>query len=61
MNQIWAWIENGEVVNTVYASDSDVKDPKYLWINITNMNPQPGIGWKYDGANFIAPPGFFGE
>jgi hypothetical protein len=24
-------------------------------IDVTNLNPQPSIGWTYDGTNFIAP------
>ena len=25
-------------------------------IDTTDLNPQPSIGWTYDGINFIAPP-----
>ena len=24
-------------------------------IDITNLNPQPSIGWTYDGTNFVEP------
>lgn len=55
MIKVWALILNGLVVNTVLASDQDIKDPAYVWIDITNLNPQPCIGWSYDGNNFIPP------
>ena len=54
----WAMIQNGVIVNTVYASDSDIKDPAYIWVNITSYTPIPGIGWTTtDNINFIPPAG----
>jgi len=26
------------------------------WINLTDITPEPGIGWTYENAVFIAPP-----
>lgn len=26
-----------------------------VFVNITNLNPQPQEGWEYDGSNFTAP------
>ena len=26
------------------------------WLDITNLNPQPWIGWTWDGTSWIAPP-----
>jgi hypothetical protein len=55
---IWAIIQNGTIVNTVYASQSDIKDPKYTWVDITNYNPVPGIGWTtVDNINFTPQVG----
>ena len=56
--ETWAMIQSGVIVNTVYASDSDVKDPSYVWVNITNIVPMPGIGWTTtDNINFTQPAG----
>jgi len=49
---IWAVIKDGVVVNTVVASEEDIKDSNYNWINITDMNPQPCSGCTYDGEKF---------
>lgn len=48
-------IQNGIVVNAVLASNEDLKDPNYLWVDITNVVPRPSIGWIYDGKNFNNP------
>ena len=59
----WVMIQNGIVVNYVIASDSDAKDPNYIWVNVTNY-PQnygymPGMNWTTsDNINFTPPPGF---
>jgi hypothetical protein len=54
--EIWAMIQNGVIVNTVYASQSDIKDPSYIWVNITNYSPVPTIGWiTTDNINFSQP------
>jgi len=26
------------------------------WINLTDITPEPGIGWTYENAVFVAPP-----
>lgn len=54
----YAIIEGDKVVNVA------VWDGKTEWepdeglkvINIADISPQPGIGWTFDGTNFIAPP-----
>lgn len=50
MSRTFALIDNGDVVNTIVASE---------WpggIDVTNTSPRPGIGWTYDGSAF-SPPG----
>lgn len=52
----WLMVKDGVVVNSVYASDEDQKDPSYVWVKVTNYNPMPGIGWTTsDNINFIDP------
>lgn len=55
MDYVYAKIENGLVVNTQVAQPSDYFDPNDIWIDITNIDPQPCRGWTYDGTNFIDP------
>lgn len=45
----------GEIVNTIIAEPEDVKDENYNWVDITDVDPQPSIGWTYDGTTFSAP------
>jgi hypothetical protein len=54
---IYALIQNGIVVNTVNAQSTDTQDPTYIWVDITTISPQPGIGWNYNGTVFTAPTG----
>jgi len=55
---IWAMILNGIITNTVYASNTDIKDSTYIWVDITNYNPSPGVGWTTtDNINFTPPTG----
>jgi hypothetical protein len=54
--ETWLMIQSGIVVNSVYASDMDVKDPAYIWVNVTNYNPIPAIGWTTtDNISFTNP------
>jgi hypothetical protein len=54
----WAVILSGTVVNIVLAYDTDVKDPTYIWVDISAYNPMPGIGLTTtDNINFTAPEG----
>lgn len=49
METIFAIIEAGVVVNCIVADE---------WpggVNITALDPRPGIGWTYDGVTFTAP------
>lgn len=55
MDHIYALIQSGIVVNTIIADPSDPEDPSYLWVDITSVTPQPGIGWSYNGSTFTPP------
>lgn len=58
MGDIFALIQNGVIINTIIANPSDPQDPNYIWVDITNYNPIPGIGWTTtDNINFIPPSG----
>lgn len=54
----YAIIQAGMVVNVA------VWDGKTEWdldeglavVSIDDVSPQPGIGWAFDGTNFMAPP-----
>jgi hypothetical protein len=58
---MWCKIQNGVVMNTVVASDSDFKDPAYIWVKPSSLYGSDGnpitIGSLYDGANFTTPSG----
>lgn len=52
---IFAVIENGLVVNTILA-DQDFVDKVYPdAVEITDIDPQPAIGWTYDKKKFKKP------
>lgn len=51
----FAIIQNGIVVNIVKAEQADAKDPNYLWVDITDVDPMPGIRWTYDAGEFTNP------
>ena len=53
---IYALVQKGNVVNTVMATAQDFQDPQFIWIVVTNLSPQPSVGWAYDGQNFTPPP-----
>lgn len=48
--QVFAIIESNTVINVVVSEDNYDGG-----INITDLNPQPGIGWIYDGVEFTLP------
>lgn len=53
--RIWAFINNGMVANTVTWDGVTPYAESNSLVEITNMNPIPGIGWLYDGANWTNP------
>lgn len=50
----YAIIEAGQVANVALA-DADFAAAQG-WIAIDALDPQPSIGWTYDGTTFHAPP-----
>ena len=55
----YALINNNLVENVADADQAwaDMVAPDWQYvINVTGMNPEPGIGWSYNGVAFIAPP-----
>lgn len=52
----YAVIENNIVINTIVAETKQIAEEVtgLLCIEYTNEDPT-GIGWTYDGTNFIAP------
>jgi hypothetical protein len=61
MNDVYAKILNGLVVNTQIAASTDYFDPTYTWIVITTQVCTDGsavqIDCTYDGINFNPPSG----
>lgn len=56
MEGIYALTDDGQVVNTI-VYDPDNADGLTLpdAVEITSMEPRPGIGWSYDGSRFSEP------
>lgn len=54
----YAIIDADVVVNViVWDGESEWEpDDKLTVIDISDISPAPGIGWSFDGTNFIAPP-----
>jgi hypothetical protein len=61
MNQVYAKILNGIVVNMQIATSTDYFDPTYVWVVITTQVCTDGsavqTGCTYDGTNFNPPSG----
>lgn len=59
--RIYAVIEQGTVANTIVADDDFaeiIKDEYDEVLEITDLDPRPGISWSYDPADgeFVPPP-----
>lgn len=55
---IYACILNGVVENTIVADPEFVERIASQWdhvIRIDQLDPQPGMGWLYDGEVFTNP------
>lgn len=55
----WALIKDGEVRNKIKAEADFVAKISAAWdfaIDLTGLDPEPDIGWAYDGTNFVVPP-----
>lgn len=58
MERVYAKIQDDVVINTQVINDGDLLDPSFVWIDITDMSPQPFRGCGYDGENFTFPEGY---
>lgn len=55
----WAHVENGviyEILNIPAEFDISNYPSEWILIDVTGLDPFPGPGWLYDGANFSEPP-----
>jgi hypothetical protein len=53
----YAVIDNGLVVNTILSESKEIAEqcnPGFVCIEFTSENPT-GIGWTYNGIDFIPP------
>ena len=53
----YAVVNNQLVVNTILADSQEIAEqcnPGFICVEYTAESPA-GIGWTYDGTNFIAP------
>lgn len=55
MEQIYAVINDGTVVNTIIADQSFVDQFYSGAILITGIIPSPGVGWLYVNGEFSQP------
>lgn len=56
---IFALIYGGMVNNTIICSSQELANilwPDMTCIDITNVDPRPGIGWTYNDGVFTPPP-----
>lgn len=57
---IYAQITDNVIQNTIVLDDSGLlslfTQGFDMCMRIDNLDPQPGIGWSYDGRNFNPPP-----
>ena len=53
----YAQIVNGKVHGIFEYNKLPAFAPNIVMINIDNANPQPKIGWEFDGTNFSEPSG----
>lgn len=45
----------GDLVDGIAIAEAPL-DTDGKWIDLDGVTPQPGPGWKYDGATFSPPP-----
>lgn len=55
--KIYARIEGKRVVEIVSldVEPETLYHPSLVWVDVTNMNPLPGVSYLYDGKVFTAP------
>ena len=58
--RIAAEVSDGMVVNVLVLADGAQGDETLAGIaglvEVTGVDPQPGIGWSFDGSSFAPPP-----
>lgn len=50
--------ERGDSFET-FETEGDITEmfhPSIIWVDITDIYPQPQVGWIWDGAKFSPPP-----
>lgn len=56
----YARIHAGAIVEFITLEDAQdittMFHPDFIWIEITNLTPEPLYGWLYDGSVFSEPP-----
>jgi hypothetical protein len=56
MSRYWAIIVDGVVGNIIFSDEDFVKNHSDLGqfehVDVTDLNPIPGVTWKYDGKKF---------
>lgn len=55
---VLALIKNNIIENTIIVEDESISfnfHNRYAVLRIDNLNPQPGIGWTWDGTSFLQP------
>ncbi len=56
---MYALIRNGVVRNVIVATGDFIATILANWdaaIDISDLDPKPGIGWTYNGTTFSPPP-----
>lgn len=53
----YAIVKNNLVTNKIVAESKEIAEKltKLLAIDISTVNPEPSIGWSYDGESFFEP------
>jgi hypothetical protein len=51
-NKRYAVVIDGVVVNTVVWDGVTEYNTEGLLVDLTDLDPQPGIGWDYNGKQF---------
>ena len=56
MMRSYARIDSGHVAE-LFETDGDISslfNPAMQWVDVTTVEPAPGVGWSYDGQDFTA-------
>lgn len=55
MSKRFAIINSMNIVSNIVIADNPLTTGD-LWVDLTNVNPQPAIGWSYNNEVFTPPP-----